>query len=86
VEVIREATEGQQIDPKSTSQSPQLFFNPDFPVIEILPGHRIIAQQKTPAHDPADHMHHRHFVWGEHLRPSQPRHDKPPRQTANPCP
>ena len=56
----------------------QLFIQPTFAVIKILPGDRVILQQKTATHRVSHAMHDGNLIRRKHFRTRKSSHDLPP--------
>ena len=76
MKVIGEDAEPDQVDSELGSQAPKVVFNPDFAVVVVLSGDRVVADQKAASDDAVHDMHDCDFVVGENFRPSEPSHSR----------
>ena len=57
----------------------QLFIEPDLTMIKVLPGDRVISEQKTATHGAIPDMHDGDFIRHKHFHTRQSSYDLPPR-------
>jgi len=76
MEVIGKDTEPEQVDAELGGQPAEVAFDPEFAVIVIFAGDRVVADQEAASDDTVHDMQDRDFVVGENFRPSEPRHGR----------
>ncbi|MFM8724299.1 MAG: hypothetical protein ACKON9_04155, partial [Planctomycetaceae bacterium] len=72
--MIRHDRLAQQINAEVFGLMDELFVDPDFAMVIVSAGDRIIAQQKTPAHRAIHHMNNRNFICRKDFNASQSCH------------
>jgi hypothetical protein len=68
MEVIGHDGHRNQVNPEVGRLKFELIFDPDFAVIEVLVGDRVVSKKETPSHDPGHNVEGSDFVWIEDFR------------------
>ena len=72
--MVRQHRVTKKINPEPFRLQAEAIFNPGFAVIVVLPGQRIIAEQKAPPRRAIHHMHDGNFLGRKNNSPIWPSH------------
>jgi hypothetical protein len=76
MKMVRQNRKPKKVDTEGGGEAPQLIFDPDLPVIVVLPGDRIVAEQEATPNDPIHHMNDGKFVRSKDFDSCHSRHLK----------
>ncbi|WP_197168275.1 hypothetical protein [Neorhodopirellula pilleata] len=77
MKMIRKQTVAKQIDPEIRRELLQIFLQPAFVMVEVLPRDKIIAHEKAPSDGTAKHVSDSDFARIKNFRPTHPCHHAP---------
>ena len=75
MKVIGQDGEAKQINSEASCEQFELIFDPDFTMVEVLPGNGVEAEEKAASDDSSNDMQDSHFVWIEDFSTSKSSHN-----------